>query len=100
MAGGDGRPELVRPRLPHPQRLDQEALAVGDHGPVPAGPVLLLEQDQVPAVVCAGRPAGVGQQQEGEQAQHLGVPGKPGGQATGQVDARDAQVGPEQVITG
>ena len=95
---GDRRPELVRARLPHPQRLDQEALAVGDHGLVPAGPVLLLEQDQGPAAVCAGRPAGVGQQQQGEQPPHLGIPGQPGRQAAGQVEAGHAQVGPEQVV--
>src|SRR4029077_21281212 len=31
--------------------------------------------------------------------QHLGVPGQPGRQATGQVEAGDAEVGPDQVLT-
>src|SRR4030081_13615 len=42
VGGGDRRPELVRARPPHPQRVDQEAFAFLDHALVPAGPVLLL----------------------------------------------------------
>ena len=52
----------------------------------------------VAAALGAGGPAGVGQQQQGEQPQHLGIAGQPGRQAAGQVDAGHAQVGPEQAV--
>ena len=61
------------PTAPPADRAVEQRGALGDQRPVPAGPVLLGQRDQLAAGAGAGRPAGVGEQHQREQAGHLGV---------------------------
>ena len=66
--GGDGGLEPVRAGRADALRPGQLGLALGDAAAVPAGPVLVLQQDQLALGAEAGAAAAVLQQHEGEQA--------------------------------
>ena len=73
---GDGRLHAVRARRPDAPRPSQLGLALGDAAPVPAGPVLVLQQHDLALGAEPGGPAAVLQQHQGEQAARLGLVGQ------------------------
>jgi hypothetical protein len=73
--GVDGRLDLVRPGLVAAQAGPHERLAFGDEPTVPGGAVLVRQQHEVSVGRDAGGPAGLGQQEQGQQAEHLGFVG-------------------------
>ena len=100
MTAGDRGLHLVRTRRragrdgpEHPERLV-------DLGPVPAGPVLVLQGDQVAGGVHPGQPPGVLEQHQRQQAAGFAFPGHQLGQRPGQPDRLPAQVLPDQVLPG
>jgi hypothetical protein len=95
VAGGDDGLQLVRPGPAGLQRLLQDLLSVGDLGAVPAAAVLVLERDQVPVAVGAGRPAGVLQQHQREQPARLRLARHQPGQRPRQPDRLRAQLRPD-----
>jgi hypothetical protein len=97
MAGGDDGLQLVRPGPAGPQRALQDPLSLVDLGPVPPAAVLILQRDQVTAPVGAGRPAGVLQQHQRQQAARLGLARHQPGQRPRQPDRLRAQVRPDHV---
>ena len=62
--------------------------------------VLVLEADRRAVGVGAGRPAGVGEQQQGEQAVRLGRVGQQLDDEAGEADRLLAEVGPHQLVAG
>ena len=71
----DRRLELVWPNPPHPQRPLHEHPAFRDPRRIPARPILILEQDHLPARSLPRRPARIGEQHQGQQARRLGLAG-------------------------
>jgi hypothetical protein len=98
--GADRGLDLVGPGAAQPQAGPDEILAFGDHGPVPLAAVLVGEQDQRAAGPGAGRAAGLGQEQQGQQAAGLGLAGHQPGQQPGEADGLAAQIGADEVIAG
>jgi hypothetical protein len=89
--------EAARPAPP--QRLVDQLAAFADGLAVPAGAVLFLQQQQPTVGSGAGRPAGVGEQQQGQQPPDLAVVGHEGGQHPGQVQGALDQVGAHELVT-
>jgi hypothetical protein len=89
--GIDGRLELIGTGLLAARTAPEDRLTLGDQGPVPAGAVLLAEQDQG-AVGPGSRPTpGLGQQQQRQQPGHLRLLGHQRHQDPGQPDPLRAQ---------
>jgi hypothetical protein len=72
VAGGDGGLDLIGTGPAAPQGTLDQFLAFGDHGVVPLPAVLVGEQHQIAVQAGPGTPAGVGEQQQREQAGDLG----------------------------
>ena len=66
-----------------PQGGADQRHALGDGLPVPPAAVLPVERDQLAVRAGAGRPAGVGEQHQGEQAGHVGLVGQEPGAGRG-----------------
>ena len=98
--GVDRGLKLIGPGAAQPQAGPDEILALGDHGPVPPAAVLVGEQDQRAVWPGAGRTAGLGQEQQRQQATDLGLVGHQPGQQPGQADGLGAQVGADEVVAG
>ena len=99
--GVDRGLDLVGPGLVAAQARADQRLALGDHAPGPSGsgPGRRAAPARRPAPVRAGA-AGLGEQQQGEQAQRLGLVGHQLGQQPGQADRLGAQVAADQVVAG
>ena len=97
VAGRDGGVQLVGPGAAGAQRGLEQPFTLRDLGPVPFGPVLVRQHDQL-AVRAGPRAApGVGEQQQGEQTGHLGLAGEQGRQRPGQPDRLVTQLAADQV---
>ncbi len=95
--GRDSRLHLVLAYLPPPQRLGDQAYPLDDQTPVPQGPVLLGQGDQLAVGTAASGAPGVGEQHESEQAGDLGILRCGRVDAPGQADGLAGQVGAGQV---
>jgi hypothetical protein len=73
----------------------EQVAALGDAVRVPQAPVLVFKRDQLSVRIGAGRAAGVDQQQQGQQAAHLGFGGQQPVQDPGQPDGFVGEVGPQ-----
>jgi hypothetical protein len=80
------------------QGPDHQGIALGDPRPVPAGAVLVAEQDRAALVVGAGVPPGVGEQQPGQQALGLRLGRHQLHQGPGQAQGDVAQLAAHQVV--
>ena len=89
--GVDRGLQLVRAGLVAAQQAADERVALRDLGRVPERMVLVGEQDERP-VLRARSAAGVGQQQQREQAEHLGLVGHQLGQQAREADRLRAQL--------
>jgi len=83
-----------------PQGPLDERGSLGDLLCVPATPVLVLEQDELAAIVDACLTARVGHQEQREQAEHLGLVGEEAGEQLGEADGLVAEVDAHDVVTG
>ena len=99
MDGGDRRLELVRPDAPLAERALHELLSLRDPGGVPAAAILVLEPHERAVRALAGRPAGVRQQHQREQADRLGLVGQQLRDDPRQPDRLGAQLAPDQRLT-
>ena len=97
MHGGDRGHEREAPRGPAPQRVAHEGDPLPDGGPVPPGAILIGEQHQVAVIAEPGRPPGVGEEDEGQQAGDVRVVGQQGAQHPGQVEGPLHEVAPDQI---
>jgi hypothetical protein len=91
MDGVDGRLELIGTGLVAAKAAAQDRLALLDQGLVPAGAVLVAEQHQGTVGPGPRRAAGLGQQQQRQQAGHLRLVGEERGQDPGQPDRLGTQ---------
>ncbi len=73
MAGNDRGLQLIRAGPPKPGGAGQYARRPGDCFPVPQGPVLMRQQNEVIVDVEPGRRAGTVQPDERQQARYLGL---------------------------
>ena len=80
-----------------PERLAEQRHPVGDLRAIPAGAVLLGEQQQPAIRRHPRRAAGVGQQEEREQPRHIRFVGQQRAHHPGQVERALDQVGPAEV---
>ncbi len=100
MDGGDGGLKLVgADRAARQDGLDQ-GHAFGDGRRVPEAAILLGQRDQLAVWTGAGRPAGVGQQHQGQQAGDLAVVWQQVADDPRQPDRLAGQVGALQVGPG
>ena len=95
--GVDGGLDLERPGLVAAQARPHERLALGDLVPIPRAAVLVGEQHERSVGRRAGRPAGVEQQEQGEQPHRLGLVGHQLGQHAGQPHRLLAEVVADEV---
>ena len=100
MHGRDRRLHLVGPRAGPRQRVGDQRDALRDRGGVPARPVLSLQRDQLAAGAGAGRPPGIGQQHQREQAGDLAVVGQQAVQHAGEPDRLGGQLDAGEVGPG
>ena len=100
MTGGDRGLDLIRPRPPSTRRRVDESDALVDAVAVPARPVLVGEQDQLPALVEPRGAARVDQEQQREQPGHLRLIGQQLEQHSGQTDRLIAEVSADQERAG
>ena len=100
VAGGDGRLELIGTGPSAPERPLDEHRTLGDLAVVPAAAVLIGQQHELALVVEAGRTAGVGQQQQGDETDHLGLVGQEVGEDPGEADSLVAELGPDRAGAG
>ena len=100
MAPGDRGLQLVGPGPAVAQRLGQQGLALVDLGLVPARAILIRQQHQVSSRADPCVAARVRQQQQRQQAGHLGLPRHQRGQRPGQPDRLVTQVTPDQGVAG
>src|SRR5258708_22156428 len=96
MAGRDSRVQLVGPGPSGPERGLEQILPFADLALVPAGPVLLGEQDRQALAVRASWPAGIGEQEQRQQATDLRLGGQDLVERPGQPDRLVAQSSAEQ----
>ena len=75
MHRGDGGLQLVGAGPCPAQGALEHARPLGDAVAVPAPPILLVEPDRGAGVVGAGRPPGIGEEQQGQEPERLGVVG-------------------------
>src|SRR5215468_9629284 len=94
VGGGDGGHQGVAGVGAVGQRLAGEGEAFADLAVVPGVAVLVGQHEQPAAWAGAGVPAGVGEQDEGEQPGHAGVAGEQQPQHPGQVQGPALQGGP------
>src|ERR1700744_1300235 len=97
--GGDRGLELVGAGAVAAQAGPDQVVAFGDQGPVPAVAVLVGQADQGAVGGGAGRAPGLGEQEQGQQAEHLGLVGHQLGQQGGQPERFGAQLGADQGVT-
>ena len=76
MHGGDGSLQGVGPRSGRRERFLHPALSLGDGVAIPAGAILVLQEDQIALGVGAGQAPGVVQQHQGEQTVGLRLVGQ------------------------
>ena len=86
MACGDGRLHLVRPGPAAAQGGVQDPGALLDLATVPAGAVLVCQQDEVTGIIDPGGAPGVLEEHQRQQAGRLGLIGHELGQRLGQPD--------------
>ena len=97
---GDGGLHLERPGRAAAEGVVEHGGALGDGVAVPAGAVLALEADRSAVGVGAGRPAGVGEQQQGEQAVGLGGVRDQLDDEPGEADRLLAEIGAHELVAG
>ena len=98
MHRGDRRLQRVARRRPGAQRLAHEPHALRDGPAVPPCPVLLRQQQQPAVLAGPGGAAGVGEEQQRQQAGHRGVAGQQRPQHPAQLQGALDQVGAHQVL--
>ena len=97
MTRGDRGLHLIRAGLTAAERGIEEIETVGDRARVPLGPVLFLERDEVARGVEAGAAAGIGQQEQREQAEGLGLVRHQRDERAGEPDRLRAQLDPHEL---
>ena len=96
--GVDRGLDLERSRHVAAQARPHQGLALGDERSVPLAAVLVGEQHDGSIGRDAGGAARLGEQQQGEQSEHLGLVGHQLGQQPGQADRLGAQLVAHEVI--
>ena len=94
----DRRLELVGPGPARRERALEHAQAGTDPPLVPARAVLLVEGDVVPARVDARRAAGVVEEHQREQPEHLSVVGHQPAEEEAEADRLAAQLSADQAL--
>jgi hypothetical protein len=97
---GDRALQLVRTRSSGEEGPVQGGETLVDHRVVPAGTILVLEQDHRPPWVRPGVPARMLQEHQREQAPDLGLVGHQHQDDAGQTDRLVAQIRPDQGARG
>jgi hypothetical protein len=98
--GGDRGLQLVRAGAAQPHGPVEDGDALAEQGGVPTGAVLRVEADGLAGAVGAGPPARVGEHQQRQQAERLGVVGHQLGQQPGQSQRIVAELVAHQVVAG
>jgi len=96
----DGGLDLVRSRSPEHERRAERAHRLRDEPLVPACAVLVGQPDQPAPAIEAGRGPGFVQEEQGEQAEHLWLPGHEVMQQAGQRHRLRGQVPPGRLAAG
>ena len=100
MRGGDRGLELVRPGPAQADRALEHPEALVDAGPVPERAVLVVEEHELPVRADARRAAGVLEEHEREQPEHLGLVGHEHGEELPETDRLVAELLADVVAPG